>query len=187
MTTELLRRLFTVNEYTQMAEAGILTEDDRLELIQGEIVQMSPIGRRHAAVVNRLVRLLTQYLGNRVILSPQNPVQLNDYSQPQPDIALLKPRADFYEARHPQPADILLLIEVADTTVLADRTVKIPLYAQNSILEVWLVNLESQCLEVYDQPSQQRYQHLQTLAPGQTIPIQAFPEVMLKIEDILGS
>ena len=120
-----------------MIDSGILTPDDRVELIQGEIVQMSPIGRRHAAGVNRLVRIFTRLLGERIIVSSQNPVELNNNSEPQPDLALLLPRPDFYESGHPQPKDILLLVEVADTTANYDREVKIPLYAKDSIIEVF--------------------------------------------------
>src|SRR5574339_629862 len=116
MTTGLLKRLFTVKEYNRMVEAGILTEDDRVELIRGEIVYMSPIGRRHAAHVNRLNELLIFRLAQRATVGVQNPVELDDLSEPQPDISVLRRRDDFYESGHPQQQDILLLIEIADTT-----------------------------------------------------------------------
>lgn len=118
MSVQLLRRKFTVEQYHKMVESGILTEDDRVELIRGEIIEMSPIGTKHAACVNRLVNLLVQLLGKGVILAAQNPVALNNNSEPQPDVALLKPRDDFSATAHPQPQDIFLLIEVADSTVI---------------------------------------------------------------------
>lgn len=129
MSVQLLRRKFTVDQYHKMAESGILKEDDRVELIRGEIIEMSPIGTKHAACVNRLVNLLVLLLGKRVIVAPQNPVVLDNNSEPQPDVALLKPRDDFYATAHPQPQDIFLLIEVADSTILYDREEKITLYA----------------------------------------------------------
>lgn len=186
MTTGLLRRLFTVKEYNRMVEAGILTEDDRVELIRGEIVQMSPIGRRHAAHVRRLDTLLSEKLGRRALVDTQNPIELDDASQPQPDVALLQTRADFYESGHPQAEDILLIVEVADTTVETDRDVKIPLYAQQGISEVWLVDINGQCLEVYRQPSAEGYQERQKFYRGQTLFIQAFPDVEIAVADVLG-
>jgi Uma2 family endonuclease len=186
MPVELLRRKFTVEQYHQMAEAGILTEDDWVELIRGEIVEMSPVGKRHAACVNRLNALFNQRLGQEVIVAVQNPVELDDNSEPQPDLALLQPRSDFYEAGHPQSEDILLLVEVADTTVESDREVKILLYAENGISEVWLVDINAQCLEVYRQPSENGYQFIQKYYRGQTVTIQAFSEISFTVDEVLG-
>jgi len=169
-----------------MGEAGIFKEGERVELIRGEIIQMSPIGTRHSAAVNRLVRLFTQHLGSRIILSPQNPVELDNNSEPQPDIALLLPRQDFYEYRHPIPQDVLLLVEVADTTAKYDREVKIPLYAEDNITEVWLVDINEQCIEVYRQPSPDGYQNVQKLGRGQTLSILAFREVNIGVNEVLG-
>ncbi|MDJ0517341.1 MAG: Uma2 family endonuclease [Trichodesmium sp. MO_231.B1] len=125
MSLELLKRQFNVKEYNKMPHAGILKENERLELIRGEIFKMSPIGRHHSACVNRLTQLFSQRLGDRVLVSVQNPVELDDYSELQPDIALLAPKADFYESGHPKPADIFLIVEVADTTI--DILPKLPL------------------------------------------------------------
>ncbi len=186
MPVELLRRKFTVKQYHQMAQAGILTEDDRVELIRGEIVEMSAVGRRHAACVNRLNALFYQRLAEVVIVGVQNPVELDDNSEPQPDLALLQPRPDFYEAGHPQSEDILLLVEVADTTVESDRDVKIPLYAENGITEVWLVDINAQCLEVYRQPSDNGYLNIQNYYRGQTVFVQAFPNVSFTVDEVLG-
>ncbi|MCL1472514.1 Uma2 family endonuclease [Argonema antarcticum] len=186
MSVQLLRRKFTVEQYHQMVDAGILTEDDRVELIRGEIVEMASIGRRHAAGVNRLVRLFTQLLGDNIILSPQNPVELNDASEPQPDIALLQPRPDFYESGHPQIPDIILLVEVADTTVEADRNVKITLYAENDIVEAWLVDINEQCVEVYRSPSPTGYQNVQRFQRGESLSILAFTDINITVDEVLG-
>jgi Uma2 family endonuclease len=186
MSVQLLRRKFTVEQYQQMIESGIIAEGERVELIRGEIIEMAAIGRRHAAGVNRLVRLFTQIIGDRAIISPQNPVQLDNNSAPQPDIALLHPRADFYEAGHPQPQDIFLLVEVADSTVETDREVKIPLYAEQGIVEVWLVDINAQCVEVYREPSPTNYQNIQKFQRGQNLVIQAFPDINITIDQILG-
>jgi Uma2 family endonuclease len=186
MTTKLLRRLFTVTEYNRMVEAGILTKDDRVELIRGEIIQMSPIGRRHAAAVNRLVRIFTERLGDCIVLAPQNPVELDNHSEPQPDIALLHPRADFYESGHPTQQDVFLLVEVADSTIAFDRSVKVALYAEGNLNEVWLVDVTGQYIEVYRQSDQTGYQQQERFYRGQTVAMQAFPDVEFAIESILG-
>ena len=186
MPVELLRRKFTVKQYHQMAEAGILTEDDRVELIRGEIVEMTPSGRRHAACVDRLNEMFILRLAQATIVRVQNPVELDDNSEPQPDLVLLRRRADFYEAGHPQAEDILLLVEVADTTVETDRDVKILLYANSGIAEVWLVDINAQCLEVYRQPSEKGYQIIQKYYRGQTVTIQAFSEVSFTVDEVLG-
>lgn len=186
MSVQLLKRKFNVKEYNQMPQAGILKEEERVELIRGEIVQMSPIGRHHAACVNRLVRVFTMELGNNVIVAAQNPVELDDYSEPQPDIALLEPKADFYASGHPKPGEIFLIVEVADSTIKYDREVKIPLYAEDNIIEVWLVDINEQCLEVYRQPSASGYQQIQKLQRGQNLSIQQFPSINFKVDEILG-
>ena len=182
---QLLRRKFTIEQYHKMAELGILTEDDRVELIRGEIVEMSPIGRCHAACVRRLVKLFSE-LSDRAIVDTQNPVELSDRSEPQPDVTLLQPHPDFYEAGHPQPEDIFLLVEVADTTVETDRNVKIPLYAEGGISEVWLVDINEQCVEVYPEPLSTGYQNVQKFQRGQTLYIQAFTNIDITVDEVLG-
>ena len=176
-----------VSQYHQMSEAGIFSENDKVELINGEIIEMSPIGRRHTACVNRLNSVFSQLLGKKVIIAVQNPITLNNLSEPQPDIALLKPRADFYESGHPQPQDIFLLIEVADSSLEYDRDVKIPLYASSGITEVWLVDIYEQVIIVYRYPSENGYSDIQKLSRGEKMSIQAFPEINLVVDDILGS
>ncbi|NJL35786.1 MAG: Uma2 family endonuclease [Leptolyngbyaceae cyanobacterium SM1_4_3] len=186
MAIQLLRRRFTVDQYHRMAKAGILKQDDRVKLIEGEIVEMSPIGRRHAACVNRLTALFSQRLTTYALVGVQNPVVLGDRSEPQPDLTLLKLRSDFYEARHPQPEDVLLIVEVADTTAEADREIKIPLYARNSILEVWLIDLNKPAVEVYQNPSLGKYQTIQIFRSGESCFISAFPEIELKVDELIG-
>ena len=133
--------LFTVDDYQRMGETGILREDDRVELIEGEIVSMPPIGSPHGGGVKHLNRLLAQAVGERAIVAVQDPVVLRPRSEPQPDIALLRPRPDFYAHSHPEAADVLLLIEVADSTLHYDLHVKVPLYARQGIPEVWVVDI----------------------------------------------
>lgn len=186
MSIQLQKRLFTVEEYNRMAEAGILGEDDRVELIDGEIIQMSPIGRRHAGCVNRLNRILAVRVGDRAVVAVQNPVQLSDRSEPQPDVALLIPRADFYSQAHPQPQEVLLIVEVANTTAEYDREVKVPLYAQANISEVWVVDLVGELVEVYRQPSLDGYAEVQQLRRGENFSTHAFPDVLLTVDEILG-
>ena len=176
-----------VSQYHQMSEAGIFSENDKVELINGEIIEMSPIGRRHTACVNRLNSVFSQLLGKKVIVAVQNPILLNNLSEPEPDIALLKPRTDFYESGHPQPQDIFLLIEVADSSIEYDRDVKIPLYASSGITEVWLVDIYQQVIIVYRYPSENGYRDIQTLSRGEKLSISAFPENNLFVDDILGS
>jgi Uma2 family endonuclease len=185
MTVQLLRRKFTVEQYHKMVESGILTEDDRVQLIRGEIIEMSPIGTKHAACVKCLNKLLSRKLRDRVLIAIQDPVVLNNNSEPQPDVALLKPRDDFYATAHPQPQDIFLLIEVADSTIEYDREEKIPLYAQANIIEVWLVDINEEIVEVYQQPTAAGYQLMQKFASGQTLSIKAFPDVNITVNEIL--
>jgi Uma2 family endonuclease len=170
-----------------MSEVGIFSENDKVELINGEIIEMSPIGRRHAACVDRINRLFSNILGMKVIVRVQNPIILNNLSEPEPDIALLQPRADFYESGHPQPQDIFLLIEVADSSLEYDRDVKIPLYASSGITEVWLVDIYEQVIIVYRYPSENGYSDIQKLSRGEKMSIQAFSEINLVVDDILGS
>jgi len=153
MSVRLLRRRFTVDDYHRMVEAGILSDDDRVELIDGEIIEMVAIGSRHAACVDRLARLCSAGVRNRAIVRVQNPILLSEHSEPQPDLALLRPRRDFYAAGHPGPQDILLVVEVADTSAETDREIKLPLYARAGIPEVWVVALAETHVEAHRKPS----------------------------------
>jgi Uma2 family endonuclease len=183
---EPLKRLFTRDEYYAMAEAGILKLEDRVELIEGEIYHMAPIGNPHAGCVNRLVRRFSALTAaDRAVLSPQNPVNLTDISEPQPDVTLLRPRADFYGDGHPTPEDVLLLVEVADTSIGFDRHTKIPLYARCGIPEAWLVDIKKKVLEVHRDPTPNGYRKTQQLRPGDRIAPLAFPDFEIDVADIL--
>jgi Uma2 family endonuclease len=183
---QLTRRLFTVAEYHKMAEAGILSEDDRVELLEGEIVAMSPIGSRHAGLVNRLNRLFSQRAGDQVVVSVQNPVRLGGYSEPQPDLALLRPRADFYTSSHPGPEDVLLAVEVAETSAAVDREVKVPLYARFGVPEVWLVDLAGDQVEVFREPSAEGYREVRVLRRGESLAPAFLPDLLVPVDAVLG-
>jgi Uma2 family endonuclease len=182
---QLTTNRFDVEQYHLMNIPGILTEDDRVELINGEIVEMSPIGRFHAAYVNRLTSLFTKLLGDLVIVSVQNPVILNNLSEPQPDVTLLKPKRDFYKSGIAQVSDVFLLVEVADTTLKYDRDIKIPLYAKNGVAEVWLVNIVEQIIVVYSQPKTDGYQEVKIFQPGDNLILTAFPNISFAVNQIL--
>ena len=185
MVTEPARRLFTVDEYYRMASAGIFSEDDRVELIEGEIIAMPPIGGRHASCVNRLNRLFARTLGDEVVLAIQNPLRLGEGSEPVPDVLLLQPRADFYR-EHPTPADVLLLVEVADTTAKFDRRVKPPLYGRSGITEVWIIDLDRSIIDVQRGPAADGYRLAETKRRGEQLSPAAFPDQWFLVDDILG-
>lgn len=182
---QVTRRKFTVEEYHLLARAGILKEDDRVELVEGEIVEMSPIGSRHAACVARLTAWAGRLQG-RAVAWVQNPVRLGDFAEPQPDLALLRPRADFYAAAHPTPEDVLLVVEVAETSSDYDRQVKVPLYARWGIPEAWLVDLDRDHVEVYRDPSADGYRHVRAVPRGERLAPAAFPDLSLQADDVLG-
>lgn len=186
MSVRILRRHFNIDEYYRMAAAGVLSEDDRVELIEGEIVEMNPIGSRHAACVGRLTELLGRLVVGKAIVWVQNPVQISDYSEPLPDVALLKRRDDFYAQANPQPSDVLLIIEVADSSVEYDRDIKIPLYAQSGISEVWLVNLPEGTIETYTQPSNDSYKETRYVKRGESLESKSIPSVTIDAGSVLG-
>jgi Uma2 family endonuclease len=176
---------FTVAEYHRMAEAGILGEDSRVELIRGQIVDMAPIGAPYLGMVNRLTRLLPGVLAGRGMLSVHNPVRLDDGSEPEPDVVVLRPRADDYQTATPCPSDVLLLIEVADTSLDDDRAIKVPLYAESGIAECWIVNLLDRVVEVYRQPGNGSYADVRCVGPGEVLGIALLPGVALPVVDLL--
>jgi len=184
MAAAVEQRAFSVTDYHRMVEVGILTEDDRVELIDGRIIIMSPIGSRHAACVKRLNTYLSQQVGGTAIVSVQDPIQLNDYSEPELDVALLRLRDDFYATSHPTPEDILLVIEVADTSEAYDREEKIPLYARSNIPEVWLVSLPKTRVEVYTEPVADMYRHVRYALPGDTLIVQHISTLQLSVDEI---
>lgn len=186
MTVEVLKRRFTVDEFQRMGEAGILTRDDRVELIDGDIVRMTPIGHRHASSVRRLNAILSPLVGEAAIIDVQNPLRLGQHAEPQPDLVLLKPKSDFYARAHPGPADVLLVIEVADTSAEYDRTVKVPLYGRAGIAEVWVVDLADGLVEVYRQPARGQYGEHVAVGPGRSLPLPGLPRRSIAVDDILA-
>ena len=180
------RYSFTVAEYRRMGEVGIFSENDRVELIGGEIVEMSPIGNRHAACVDMLGELLRERLGRSFQVRVQNPIQLDDYSEPQPDISILKRRDDFYKGGHPRAEDVLLVIEVSDTTLEFDRKVKVPLYARSGVPEVWVVNLTNETIEAYADPAGGAYQTADSYACGEELRSRALAALRVSVAEVLG-
>jgi Uma2 family endonuclease len=183
---ELTRRLFTVEEYHRMAEAGIFGEDERVELIEGEIVQMAPIGPQHAGCVINATRLFITRLGDRAIVSPQNPLVIRPRSQPQPDLLLVRPRAVSYSRELPNSQDVLLAVEVADTTVRFDRLVKARLYARANIAEFWLCLAIDGAVEVHRGPGADGYANVTQHGPGQLVSPLAFPDVSFAVSDFFA-
>jgi Uma2 family endonuclease len=178
------KRRFNVHEYHRMAEAGILTPHDRVQLIDGEIFVMAAVGSRHASAVKRLTHLLSKACDAQVV-SVQQPVRLCEWSEPEPDVAVLRPAADFYASAHPTPEETLLVIEVSHTTLRLDREVKLPLYAAAGIKEYWIVNLEADRIEIYREPGPEGYGRVDRLARGQSISPVALPDIVLEVDDIL--
>lgn len=186
MPVQAPRRLFTVSEFYQMADAGIFSEDDRVELLAGEIVEMSPIGSRHASCVDRLARSLHQQAGSSLIVRTQSPIRLDDHSEPQPDIAVIRFREDFYRDAHPGPADVLLIVEVADTSVDVDRGVKGPLYARAGIPEVWVVDLSDRFVDVYQDPYRDAYRQHRRIGLRDRLTSVSVPVLSLPAADVLA-
>ena len=186
MATEYSRRRFTVDEYHRMGDAGILHEDDRVELIDGEIVEMTPINVPHAVVVGQLTMLLAPMVAGRAIVWVQNPIYIDNLNEPQPDIAVVKARNYLAQQHHPGPGDILLLIEVVDTSIATDRRHKIPRYARAGINEVWLVNIPKKVVEVYSEPVGGKYGSIQRVGKGQTIGPKALPDIGIAVDDFLA-
>ena len=185
MSTLVEQRRFAVDEYHAMAEAGILLADERVELLEGVIVPMSPIGERHAGCVMELSQLLYEGARRRANVSVQGPLRINEHTELQPDLMLLTWRDDFYRSRHPVPADVQLLIEVSDTTVSSDRTEKCPLYARAGISEVWLVNLPEQRVEVYTEPRGSRFGMVRVVRSGMTLEPSALAGISLPASQVL--
>ncbi len=177
---------FSVEEFNKLGEAGIFDEDDRVELLDGEIIVMSPIRRDHAAIVLRLNYLLSQRLRERALVNPSNPAVLDDYSEPLPDFTLLRPKPDFYKSGHPRPSDILLLIEVSDTTLVYDRGRKLIKYAECGIGEVWIVNVREQAIEQFRRPEGGQYSFSRLYRVGEEVSIEVFPDIVFTVKELIG-
>ena len=185
MAVQLPHKRFTVEEYHKMLDAGILQEDDRVELIEGEIVTVAPIRMRHIMCLNRLVSILGEKVRGRAMVSPQNSLILDDETEVEPDVALLRLREYKDEELAPRAADALLVIEIADTTVSDDRRVKAPRYAHAGISEFWLVNVPKKVVEVYSSPSGGTYKNVWRAKRGDSLELQSFSGVTVKVEDFL--
>jgi Uma2 family endonuclease len=183
LDVEVARRLFTVEEYHRMGDAGILAEDERIELIDGEIVQMAPIGTPHIGCVINATRLFITRLGDRAVVSPQNPVVILPRSEPQPDVVLLRPPTVSYSRERPASEHVLLAVEVADTTVRFDRFVKGRLYARAGIPEFWLCLVADGTIEVYRGPSADGYAGVTRHGPGQMVSPLAFSDITFAVSD----
>jgi Uma2 family endonuclease len=181
---EIVRRRFTVHDYHRMGEAGILHEDDRVELIEGEIVEMAAIGTRHFVCVNQLNRLLVRGVGDEAIVSVQNPVRLDEHTEPRPDLTVLRVR-DYRESL-PMPGDVLLLIEVSDTTLAYDRGVKLPLYARAGILDVWIVDLAGEVIERHTGPAADGYRSFERARRGKKIESAVLPGLAFLADAVFG-
>lgn len=181
------KHLISVDEYYRMAEVGLLAPDARVELIEGEIIDMVPIGTRHARAVTHLSRLLVLAVGERAIVRSQCPVRLGPRSEPEPDIALLAPRKDEYGRSHPGPSEVLLIIEVSDSTLEYDREVKLPLYARHGIPEAWIVDLHGGHLLIHRVPHSGGYADcIDIPEPGLT-PLSALPGVQVDLSRLIQS
>lgn len=185
MVVEVHRKLFTVDVYHRMLESGILSEDDRVELVEGEILEMAAKGSRHSACVKRITDLFYRYARQSAIVSVQDPIRVSANSELEPDVALLRLRDDLYANSHPAGNDVLLIVEVSDTTLAYDRGVKLGLYARANILEVWIVNLTGEVIEVYTQPKGSKYQVSEQFRRGDSITAQNVPDLTLDANDII--
>ena len=185
-TTEWMRpRRFTVDEYYRMLEVGILREDDRVELIQGEILPMSPKSILHVAGVRRASKKLEKLLGNRAFVRAQEPIHLDDASEPEPDVVVAQPSKTDYEDHHPTPPELYLVMEVADSSFAKDRDRKAPVYAQAGIIQYCILNVRDRELEEYCEPSPRGFRRVRVYAAHERFSLVAFPEVEIKVADLL--
>lgn len=180
------RHTFTVAEYYRMADTGILGPEARVELVDGEIIDMAPIGSRHAGTVEHVASILRAATGDHADVRVQHPIALDEFSQPEPDIALVRPRADFYKSAHPSAADVLLIIEVAETTLRYDRQIKAPLYARHGIGEYWIVDLEGRRLLRHRDPHEVTYALVDEPSLSERIAPGAMPGLQLDLGPIVA-
>ena len=180
-------RKFSVEDYHRFIDLGIFKPEERIELWEGEFVEMSPIGKRHAGTVSALSDILKDYLHKKALVWSQNPIVLSDFSEPQPDVTLLKRRDDFYRQISATAQDVLLTMEVADSTVKYDRDIKFPKYAANGIQEAWLIDLENDRVEIHTQPTKNGYRLVKILHRGDIAESTVFAEIKIAVDDILGS
>ena len=177
---------FTTADYYRMAETGVIAPNARVELLDGEIIDMSPIGPFHGSVTKYLLNYLTEHAQHRWLVTAQDPVHLDDHSEPQPDVMLVKRASDFYRKRHPGPQDVFLLIEVADNTLAYDREPKLPAYGRSGIPEVWIANLDERVVEVYREPNSSGYGSSVMLRHGDSARPLLFPDIAVRVGELLG-
>jgi Uma2 family endonuclease len=179
------RHRFTAQQYDKMIALGIIDSETRVELIDGEIIAMSPANEPHEGMVRLILNRLMPLVGQLATVDVQNAVALNDRSRPEPDLMLLKPRYDAYRNHRPRPQDVLLLIEVADSSLQKDRTVKLPNYARAGIPEVWIIDLEGRCVEIYRNPVKESYGQVLVLQQGHIVCL-ALPQIALLVDDLFA-
>jgi Uma2 family endonuclease len=179
------RHRITVDEYYRMAEIGLLAPNAHVELIEGEIIDMAPIGPEHASVVDQLTRLLVRGVGESAIVRIQGSVRLSQVTEPEPDVAVLLPRADFYRHRHPSGAEIPLLVEVSDSSLRYDRDIKVPLYARYGVAEVWIVDLKNRRLLAYSGLSDGQYRATTSTQHPSVVALAALPELRVDLSNLL--
>lgn len=180
------RQRFTVDDYHRMAEVGILGPDDRVELIDGEIIRMSPMGSRHAACISRLNELLTEAIRRTAIVTLQTPLRIDNFHEPEPDVLVLRRRADFYDSRIPGPADVLFLMEISDTPLGFDQATKLPTYAAATVPEAWIVDLKTERIERYTQPSEKGFRVMTWAGRGDSLSSTILPDVVFHVDEVLG-
>ena len=186
MPVAVSRRRFTADDYQRMGQAGILRAEDRFELIDGEILAMTPIGPRHCASIDRATRVFVMKAGESAIVRVQGSVRLDLYTEPGPDLVLLRPRPDFYVSQHPGPADILLIIEVADSSIDYDRDVKSRIYARSEVPEYWLVDLNEKVLCCYSAPADGSYRGLRQYCRGESVAPRLLQGCLVSVDDLIG-
>lgn len=179
------RHKYSVDDYSRLGELGILPPGVRTELIYGEIFDMSPPGSRHASVVDQLTQSLVRGVGDRALVRVQNPLRLDQYSEPQPDLTLVRPRPDFYRNAHPSAADVLLAIEVGDSSAAYDRQVKAELYASAGVRELWLIDLTAQGAQICRDPMSRQYRTILPLAADDVLECAAFPDLRIELRTLL--
>jgi Uma2 family endonuclease len=186
MPVAVIRRRFTADDYQRMGQAGILRREDRVELIDGEVVATTPIGPRHCASAERATRAFVTKAGDAAIVRVQGSVRLDLYSEREPDLVLLRPRSDFYASRHPGPADILLIVEIADSSIDYDREVKSRVYARSGVQEYWLADLNENLVFCYSSPRNEAYESVRQYGRGQAVAPHLLPRCVISAADLLG-
>jgi Uma2 family endonuclease len=187
MTDRLPRPRVSVEEYYRMAEVGLLAPDARTELIEGEVIEMAPMGSPHAGRVSQLSHLIFPALGNSGLMRVQLPVHLDDYSEPMPDLAVVRPRKDFYSSRHPGSADTLLIVEVSDSSLRFDRDVKVPLYSRHQVPEVWLLDLSHDRIHFFRAPRDGTYTDVSFADDTKSVALSALPEITVDLSELFES